>query len=289
MNMDNYPHVTIAEDGSLCSMGQHLPGFPRVLYDALRQLSYNGDAPVYRGRMSMAYGQDKCEDNVVIPLNPMEPWMATVIRVELDETIEQTAQVALTSLCETRLTDTAAMPIALFPIHNQEDPVWKQRLKAMSNPKGPHFHVGMAALAGYTQHMFNLQVSTGRTVMRQHLHSSSLEQQVEELRHANAILHSGRPPPSDQDRELQVAYCRLSEAEHGWHYFRQQLDVASEMLNERTHAIIHLEHHIEQQDLELEERAATIADLEQQLQVPPAPVAPAAPAEPDAELDVDEE
>jgi hypothetical protein len=32
-----------------------------------------------------------------------------------------------------------------------------------------------------------------------------------------------------------------------------------------------------------------IADLEQQLQVPPAPAAPAAPAEPDAELDVDEE
>jgi hypothetical protein len=39
------------------------------------------------------------------------------------------------------------------------------------------------------------------------------------------------------------------------------------MLDERTHAIIHLEHHIEQQDLDLEQRAATIADLEQQLQV----------------------
>jgi hypothetical protein len=36
MNMENYPHVTIAEDGSLCSMGQHRPGFPRVLYDAIR-------------------------------------------------------------------------------------------------------------------------------------------------------------------------------------------------------------------------------------------------------------
>jgi hypothetical protein len=58
------------------------------------------------------------------------------------------------------------------------------------------------------------------------------------------------------------------------------------MLDERTHVIIHLEHHIEQQDLELEERAATIADLEQQLQVPPAP---AAPTEPDTESDVDEE
>jgi hypothetical protein len=124
MNMDIYPHVTIIEDGSLCSMGQHHPGFPRVLYDALRQLGYNGDAPVYRGRMSMAHGQDKCEVNMVIPLNPTEPWMATIIGVELDETVEQTTQVALTSLCESSLADTAAMPIVLFRIRNQEDPVW---------------------------------------------------------------------------------------------------------------------------------------------------------------------
>jgi hypothetical protein len=56
------------------------------------------------------------------------------------------------------------------------------------------------------------------------------------------------------------------------------------MLDERTHVIIHLEHHVEQQDLELEERAAMIVDLEQQLQVPPAAL-----AEPDVESDVDEE
>jgi hypothetical protein len=66
------------------------------------------------------------------------------------------------------------------------------------------------------------------------------------------------------------------------------------MLDERTHTIIHLEHHVEQQDLELEEWAATIADLEHQLQVlqlqvPPAPAVPAALAEHDAESDVDEE
>jgi hypothetical protein len=246
MNMDNYPHVTIAEDGSLCSTGQHRPGFPRVLYDALRQLGYNGDAPVYRGCISMAHGQDKCEVNVVIPLNLTESWMATVIGVELDETVEQMTQVALTSLCESRLADTAVIPIALFLICNQEDHVWKQRLEAISNPEGPHFHAGIAALARCTQHMFNLQASTGRTVTRQHLHSSSLEQHVEELRRANAILRSGTPPPSDQGRELQVRYRRLSEAEHGWHYFRQHLDATREMLDERTHAIIHLEHHIEQ-------------------------------------------
>jgi hypothetical protein len=137
-----------------------------VLYDALRQLGYNGDAPVYHGRMSMAHGHDKCKVNMVIPLNPTEPWMATVIGVELDETVEQTAQVALTSLCETRLTDTVAMPIALFQIRNQEDPVWKHHLEAVSNPEGPHFHAGMVALAGYAQHMFNLQACTGRTFMQ---------------------------------------------------------------------------------------------------------------------------
>jgi hypothetical protein len=65
--------VVFSDEHSLCSMGQHRPGFPRLLYDALRQLGYDGDAPVYRGRMSMAHGQDKCEANVVIPLNLMEP------------------------------------------------------------------------------------------------------------------------------------------------------------------------------------------------------------------------
>jgi hypothetical protein len=66
------------------------------------------------------------------------------------------------------------------------------------------------------------------------------------------------------------------------------------MLDEHTHMIIHLEHHVEQQDLDLEQSTAMIADLEQQLQVlqlqvPPAPAAPAAAVEPDAESDVDEE
>jgi hypothetical protein len=37
------------------------------------------------------------------------------------------------------------------------------------------------------------------------------------------------------------------------------------VFDDRTHMIIYLEHHVEQQDLELEERAATIAALEQQL------------------------
>jgi hypothetical protein len=54
------------------------------------------------------------------------------------------------------------------------------------------------------------------------------------------------------------------------------LDIAREEVDIHTHRIIHLEHHVEVQDAELEEMAEMIANLEQQLlelqvQAPPEP------------------
>jgi hypothetical protein len=57
-------------------------------------------------------------------------------------------------------------------------------------------------------------------------------------------------------------YHRLSEADHTWHYIRQQLDASCELVDERTHVIVHLEHTNQQLDLELEERVVVIASLE---------------------------
>jgi hypothetical protein len=165
MNMDNYPHVTITEDGSLCSTGQHHPGFLRMMYEALLHLGHNGDVPVYHGRMSKAHGQDKCEVSVTLPLILTESWGTTVIGVELDETVEQAAHVTLTALCESRLDDTAAMPIALFLIREQEEPMWRQCLQDVTDPEGPHFHAGMAAMTKYTQYMFNLHRNTIKIVV----------------------------------------------------------------------------------------------------------------------------
>jgi hypothetical protein len=48
---------------------------------------------------------------------------------------------------------------------------------------------------------------------------------------------------------------------------RQELDLAREEVDNRTHMFVHLKHAIEMQDLVLEERAATIATLKLQLQV----------------------
>jgi hypothetical protein len=89
--------------------------------------------------------------------------------------------------------------------------------------------------------------------------------ELERLRHENAILRSGARPPSEQDSELQDIYHRLSNAEHGWTYTRMLLDITHLEVETHTHGIVHLEHHLETQDAELEERAEMITDLEQQL------------------------
>jgi hypothetical protein len=89
-----------------------------VLYDTLLHLGYNSDVLVYRGRMSVAHGLERCVVDVTIPLNPAEPWMGIVIGIELDDTFEQMVQVTLTSSCGSRLADTAVMQIALFLIRN---------------------------------------------------------------------------------------------------------------------------------------------------------------------------
>jgi hypothetical protein len=124
MKLDDYPHFFLAEDGRLCSTGQHCPGFPRVLYDALLRLSHDGDAPIYRCRLSKAYALDRCEDSMTIPFHPAQPWSESIISSEPDTGIEMIAHIALTSLCEDRLAATTALAIALLLIRNQEKPIW---------------------------------------------------------------------------------------------------------------------------------------------------------------------
>jgi hypothetical protein len=69
------------------------------------------------------------------------------------------------------------------------------------------------------------------------------------------------------------------------------LNNAREEVDIRTHGIVHLENHLETQDVELEERVVMIAELEQQLlelqrQAPPEP---ADPEEIDAMSGIDED
>jgi hypothetical protein len=166
--------------------------------------------------------------------------MASVIDIELDNTVEQMAQVTLTSLCGSHFADTAAMPIALFLVRYQGDPMWQQHLEAISDPEGRHFHIGMAAIPEYAQYLFDLRHTTARTVIQQHLcttayeeHHITISRELAQLKCEND-LRGGTVPPSDQDQELKVMYHRLSETEHVWHYICQQLDTSHKLVDERT-------------------------------------------------------
>jgi hypothetical protein len=168
----------------------------------------------------------------------------------------------------------------------------------MSNLKGPHFHAGMTSLVRYVQYLFNLQHNPARTGMQQCTRLTAYKEsataatrEIERLRHENAILHGGARSPLEQECELQEVYRGLCNTEHGWNHTRMLLDIAHEEVDICTHGIIHLEHHVEAQDAELEERAEMITNLEQQLlelQVQASPK-PADPEKIDAMSDVDED
>jgi hypothetical protein len=86
------------------------------------------------------------------------------------------AQVTLTSLCGSRIANTVVMPITLFLVRYQGDPMWQQRLEAISDPEGPHFLAGLAAMAKYAQYSFDLQHTAARTIIQQHLCMTAYEE-----------------------------------------------------------------------------------------------------------------
>jgi hypothetical protein len=104
MELNDYSHFDLTEDGTMCSTGQHCLRFPRVLYDALIRLGYT------------THETDQCEVSVMIPFDPMELWSRSVIGSEPDTDVELMAHITLTSLCEDHLATTAALPIALLLI-----------------------------------------------------------------------------------------------------------------------------------------------------------------------------
>jgi hypothetical protein len=176
MDMSKYPHITIVEDGGLCSIGHHCPGFLRVLYSALLHLGYNGDVPIYCAHVCMAHRMEQCEVSVMIPIRPEESWSVTIMGVELDDTVDKMAHFAPASLCGSLLADTAVTLLVLFPFCYQRDPVWQQHLEAVSNPEGLHYHAGMAVMAEYAQGLCNLQHSTDTTIVQQCLYMAACEE-----------------------------------------------------------------------------------------------------------------
>jgi hypothetical protein len=175
MELNDYPHFYLTEDGRLCSMGQHCPGFPIVLYDT-------HPSSLQRGRSGlpfltvMVHALERWNVSETILFDPVEPWLGSVIGSEPNTIVEMMAHITLTSLCKERLTTTAALPIALLLIRNQENPVWQQRLRlcptsrALTSTPGWLPPVCTVLVQPPAQHRCNSS-SSSSTVRLLHCHS----------------------------------------------------------------------------------------------------------------------
>jgi hypothetical protein len=100
----------------------------------------------------------------------------SIMDVDLDDTVDKMTHFALASLCGSRLADTAAMPLVLFPFRYQGDLVCQQHFKAVSDPEDPHYDADMATMVEYAQGLFNMQHSTDMTVVQQCLCMEACEE-----------------------------------------------------------------------------------------------------------------
>jgi hypothetical protein len=115
---------------------------------------------MYHGRPYSEFGQGRCEVHVDIPTHPFDPgmtaWFTTATDDDLNDTLERAAHQALTDFCEHHLPGLAGTAIALFPIQNEGNTVWSERLAVVGDPEHSAYHTGWAFTARYAQHMSSM-------------------------------------------------------------------------------------------------------------------------------------
>jgi hypothetical protein len=93
----------------------------------------------------------RCKVHVDIPAHPTDPtmiaWFTKARGDDLDDTLERAAQQDLTELCDRHLPVLSDTAIALFPIWNEGNAVWSERLAAIGYPELPTRHAGWVLTA----------------------------------------------------------------------------------------------------------------------------------------------
>jgi hypothetical protein len=157
--MDDYPYATLGTDGWLHCDRLHLPGFLTLFWDVLHRFCHTG-TPVYHGRPDCEFRRGRCEVHVDVPAHPFDPgmtaWFTTATSDDFDDTMERAAHQALTKFCERNLPCLAGNAIALFPIQNEGNMAWSERLAAVGDPKRSAYHAVWAFTACYAQHMSSM-------------------------------------------------------------------------------------------------------------------------------------
>jgi hypothetical protein len=77
------------------------------------------------------------------PSDPgMTAWFTTTTGDDLDDTLERAAHQALMEFCERHLAGLTSTAITLFPVQNEGNMAWSERLAAVGDREHLMYHAG---------------------------------------------------------------------------------------------------------------------------------------------------
>jgi hypothetical protein len=119
---------------------------------------------------------------VDVPAHPFDPgmtaWFTTATGDDLDDTMERTAHQALMEFYERHLPGLVGTPITLFPIKNEGNMAWSERLAIVGDLERSAYHVGWVFMTRYAQHMSSMFQEVTVTGAYQRLHLEEYDHQV---------------------------------------------------------------------------------------------------------------
>jgi hypothetical protein len=108
----------------------------------------------------------------------MTAWFTTATGDDLYDTPERANHQALTEFCERHLSGLTSTAIALFPVQNEGNMAWSERLDAVGDLERSTYHAGCAFTTHYAQHMSSMFQEVMVTGAYQRLRLEEYDHQV---------------------------------------------------------------------------------------------------------------
>jgi hypothetical protein len=190
---------------------------------------------MYHGRPYGEFGQGRCEVHVDIPTHPFDPgmtaWFTTATDDDLDDTLERAAHQALTDFCECHLPGLVGTANALFPIQNEGNTVWSERLAVVGDPKHSAYHAGWAFTACYAQHMSSMLQEVTVTGAYQRLRLEEYDHKVSAKNRLIKDIQKGNHELPQENRHLEACVKELND---GLMRTYRSRDVKSDFLDDAS-------------------------------------------------------
>jgi hypothetical protein len=122
------------KDGRMHSECLHWEGFPSILWDVTSTAGYP-IPPRYVGREFMEMGVTRCQVHMTLLPLPAHP-ECLILEIKpmghrLANTWDTATMRALTTFCEQHPVEVTLAPIVLFPVVQDDEPMWLDRVQHM--------------------------------------------------------------------------------------------------------------------------------------------------------------